>query len=469
MNYPELPLGLLGISPRNPIGVKVNCGIRSRERGGAPTAKDRFWLMTPESATEKFGSSSEMARQLHPAFAAWNKLAMAGSEKKRGDARLGTLRGNIVHHAWQDAATWNRAAQKLPSPHQNPPSRRPACQGNGISATRYEGSGPDGERYASIACPNRMCQFAMNGACKPFGGLLFQLRWSPTDPFEREFQPLLALWTTRGWRSLENLVGLLEYVLGTEAILTAEDREHSTADQRTKWRPGLAAGLGIKNPSVFGLPFTMTISERTSPAKQARYSVVSFSPDGNLMEWLSLQMERREALVAGASRLALPSIRAAEVRPYLDESLREFDPANSEPVPPEPETPGLDPSDGPAEVSGSGVVLPSQEEGISVEQGGEVPSTTRSAPVAERADTARGPALTDAAPEVAQEPPGPPQPRRLAKEARARIYQFAGERGLDSVELERVIGKPIDQTDLDELAILGKIRSWKSPAKGKRS
>lgn len=145
-------------------------------------------------------------------------------------------------------------------------------------------------------------------------------------------------------------------------------------------------------------------------------------------------------------------------------ALDQFKAAHRVQDPPEPQqepSSGQDLPDGPAVgLSGSGAVLPPEEEGVSVQQGGGATSET-AIPSAEP--------LTDAAPEVAQEPPGPPQPRRLAKEARARIYQFAGERGLDSVALERVIGKPIDQTDLDELAILGKIRSWKSPAKGKRS
>lgn len=327
-----IPAGLVGVEPRDPIGVAVTMGIKGK--GGAPMLKDRFWLMSPQTASTEFHAGGKSyrspARTLHPSFARWNdaaKAGEAGAGDRRGPGRVGTIRGNLVHADLKDAAFWNRAAQKLPEPHENPPSQRPACEGNGITALRFSGITEGREEYESIACPNEDCPFAIRGLCKPHAMLLFRLRWDQTDEFERGFPSLLAMWSTRGWNSLRNLLGLFELVLGTEAVAPWEPRE--------KWKTGLAQELGLDRVSLVGMPFVMTIGEKTKPSEQKRFTVVSFSPDGDLVEWLVNQRRQRE-LAGGTERLALPPISCgdSEIMEDLRHGARsEFDPAAIEIVP----------------------------------------------------------------------------------------------------------------------------------------
>jgi hypothetical protein len=340
------PTGLVGVHPRVPIGVHVNLAIKGQN--GAPTHKGRFWLMTQTTHSQEFKAGGgkqyrQLARDLHASFGAWNEGAMAlGNDiTRRGPGRFGFLRGNLVHAKWHEAARWNRAAQKLPEGHPNPPSRRPACSGNGIDALRYRGLDAAGvEIFDRIPCPNRECVFAMQGLCRAEAHLIFRLRWNPDDPFEGQFPALLAHFTTRGWESTEGLMGLLEHVLGTEALLTPEQRKFATDEDRATWRAGLAAELGIKNPSLMGMPFQMSVSDKTKAADAGspqgkRFPVVSFSPDGDLMEWLLLQGRQRRALATGITPAGLlPASVEDEDFLAIDrhEARLEIDPAAIEPV-----------------------------------------------------------------------------------------------------------------------------------------
>lgn len=333
------PQGLTGIRPRNPIGVAVTVGIKSA-KSGAPVLKDRFWMMSPHAASKEFQGSGRaykaLAREMHPAFEAWNRMAKGsmGVDDRQRDPRSAVLRGNIVHSELGDAVFWNRSAQKLPEPHPNPPSQRPACEGNGVWARRFEGVVDGLERFGEISCPNEACIFAQQGLCKVFASLLFQLRWDREDAFQGQFPATLAMWSTRGVNSARNLLGLFEYVLGTEAIAPWTPKED--------WKPGLAQELGIVSPSLFGLPFTMTVGEKTGKSHDGkegrRFPVVSFSPDGDLVAWLVHQRRQRE-LAAGADRLALPAYVTTREPDYIDrirhEARVELDPSAVEFIDPE--------------------------------------------------------------------------------------------------------------------------------------
>lgn len=336
----DLPLGLVGLRGRDPIGVHVSLGIKGPN--GAPAMKGRFWLMGQATHNVEFQAGggkrySQLARDEHPAFAPWNATARSlGRDVPRtGAGAVGTLRGNLIHADWRDAALWYRSAQKLPEGHPNPKSRKPACEGNGLSARRFRGVESGEEVFDPIACPNGECPFAMSGLCKPAGHLIFMLRWDRVDPFQARFPALVAEWTSRGWESLANLRGLLELVLGTAALLTDEERRFADAEARERWKPGLAAEFGIERPSLVGMPFLMTVSERTKAADAGaatghRFPVVSFSPDGDLVEWLLGQARKRAELSSsGSPPLFLPP---ATVRDddFLDvdrhESRLEVDP-----------------------------------------------------------------------------------------------------------------------------------------------
>jgi len=296
------PTGLVGAEPRRGVGVAVTVGRRGST--GMAELTDRFWFMTPTPHAQTFGSRSYQTRDPHPGFVAWNTGAEVVRKRTAGGAigRFATLKGNIIHANLNEALLWNRSAQKLSAPHPNPKSQRPACEGDGVRAVRFEGEVEGVERYGEIPCPNQECVFAMNGLCKPSVHFIFRLRWNPDDPFESQFQALRAKWTSHSWNSLKNLLGMFEAVLGTEAVAPWMPRE--------EWKAGLAAELGVEHPSLIGMPFSMTIGSKTRAAdaktpQGRRYPVVHFSEDGDLVEWLLAQRLKFRALGA-VEPLALP-------------------------------------------------------------------------------------------------------------------------------------------------------------------
>lgn len=311
----DIPSGLVGIHPRQGVGCHISMAVRNNR--GTPDYKGRFFITTEQTHSETFETGHRYkTRTLHPSFVAWNNAAFGLGENvnsRKGPGRLGTLKGNLVHAKWQQAAFWNRAAQKLPHGHPNPPlSLKPACEGDGISALRFKAVEDGREAFERIACPNRECEFAMCGACKPSAHLIFRLRWDREDAAEAKFPSLLAHWNSRGWESMENMVGLLEMIVGTEALLPEVARKLAGETERAKWKAGMAAELGIKDVSLMGLPFAMTIGERTKPPDERnpqgyRYPVVNFSPDGDWLEWLLMQARtRRELAGSPAPQDALP-------------------------------------------------------------------------------------------------------------------------------------------------------------------
>lgn len=341
---PDTPTGLVGAEPSGRVFAWVTLGLRGKS--GAPILKDRFWIMNPTAAGRQFGHHYALARDPHPSYQRWNELGRSVETlKKKGQleeaeaarSRVAMMRGNLVHAELADSALWNRSAMKLPDPHPNPKSMRPCCEGNGIRARRFVGVEEGVEVFKEMACPNRLCEFAMAGLCKPSATLVFMPRWRKDDPFEADFPAAVVGWSTRGWHSLENLLGLYELILGTGAVCPWKPEK--------EWKRGLAQELGVDRPSLFGLPFVMSVSEKTVPGKQQRFPVVSFSPDGDLGAWLLAQKQQREALAAGSPLAALPpapaSVRDPELQPIVDQARAEFDPAMVEPIEPETTAPTL--------------------------------------------------------------------------------------------------------------------------------
>jgi hypothetical protein len=318
---PDLaPQGLVGAGERPAIGVHLSNAVKSKTNG-APTGRGRFYFTTQTTKAREFQASSgskysSPSRDLHPSFRAWNDGAMGLPEVlgPAGPGRFGIVRGNLIWADLRHSARWSRVCQKMDGK-PAPPSRRPACEGNGISARRFVEMRGDEEVYATIPCPNEDCPFAMSRACKPSAHLVFRLRWNPADPFEAQFPSLICEWNTNGWQSLAAMRGLFELVLGTAALRTPEEVAMATAEERAAWLPGLARDFGVDNPSLLGLPFVMVMGERTKPAKPGqaagtRYPVVSFSFDGDPAEWLMLQRRQRDFLAAGTAPapLLLPSV-----------------------------------------------------------------------------------------------------------------------------------------------------------------
>jgi len=307
------PQGLVGAGSRQAIGVQLNTAIKSER--GVPIYKGRYWLMSHTTESKNFGKYSSPTRSPHAAFAVWNEAAKAlGNEVPPGGAgRVGIIRGNLLWARMRDSARWSRVAQKGQAGTPAPPSRRPWCEGDGRVAKRFAGMRGDDEQFDVIACPNEDCPIALARLCKPAAHLLFRLRWNESDLWQAQFQSMICEFKTGSWGTLANLRGLFELVLGTEAILTPEEVAISTAEDRERWKPGLAAEFGITEPSLVGLPFVMVIGARTSPPKPgeahgSRYYVSSFSFDGDPAEWLLSQRRTRLELQGAPERLMLPSV-----------------------------------------------------------------------------------------------------------------------------------------------------------------
>lgn len=329
MTRPDFPTGLVGVEPaRGGAGVRASVGIRSNS--GEPILKNRFFLMNPVASPARFqlksgGDMKGLRSEPHPSFTAWNEEA---KKDLRGSSRCGALRANLIHARLSDAAEWNAAAQKLPG-HPSPPSQRPACCGDGIRALRFVGMEGGEEVFREIACPNELCEFRQRvgtkpAPCKANATLVFRLRWNRDDPVERDLPEMVCTWHTRSPQSLSRLMTLFEMILGTEKVAPHTPRE--------RWKAGLAADLGVPDPSLVGLPFVMSVGEKSKPSEGWVFPIVSFSLDGDPVQWLLAQQAHRLQLAAGGpAPLALPAVSSPEIRHVADLSRAEWEVV--EPVP----------------------------------------------------------------------------------------------------------------------------------------
>jgi len=314
----------VGVRPDWDAGIGCVVGIGVKGPTGAPIMKDRFFLMSPEAHSADTSGPNKLRRDPLPAFKAWNDLSARETKPGTPLPPTVTLRGVIVHAELGDCLRWNRAAYKAPNGIKSPPSGRPWCEGNGIRAVRIETTDAGEEIEHEIPCPNEECPFAIQKLSKPSMSLLFMLRWDGGPSWQAGFPSLLTLFASHSWHTLRNALGLLALVLGTEAVMPWEPEE--------EWKPGLAAQLGVKDPSLVGFPFAMTVGEKTQPAKGnqpgRRFPVVSFSQEGDLGAWLSRQAQQRRFLVSAGAPLALPpSLQDEELQPVLDVAHVEIEPA----------------------------------------------------------------------------------------------------------------------------------------------
>lgn len=254
--------GIEGLEGRDPIGAALTVGRKGPS--GAPIETDRFFLVSPVDSLV----GQHRIRPPHPSFAAFNEA----DPKHRQ-----TIRGNIVHAKAEDCFEHHLRAQVLSAKWPAHPAKRPACTGNGVKATRFFGILPDkSEDWREIDTCGELCEFRIgaNKLCKPFARFLFRPRWEngklPT--------PLVKL-TTGSWYSVSALLGFFDYI-----------REN-------------AASLGVENPSLYGLPFVLTLSMKTKPQEQRRFPVLSISPEVDLVQFLLAQKESHSALSGDSPRL----------------------------------------------------------------------------------------------------------------------------------------------------------------------
>ncbi len=254
--------GIKDLRGRDPIGAVVTIGVKHKERG-FPTETDRWHIV---NAREEAG-----IRHLHSAFGAFNSAPV---EKRK------VIRGNLVHATAADCFEYHLKAQVIKKPAH--PDKRPACVGDGIHAIRWMGG--DADNFENIKCPNDRCEFRMTkpATCKPFSRLLFKLRWQDGVALPTP----LVKFTTGSWNTVANLKGFFDYI-------------EESANQ-----------LGLKDYTLFGFPFLMTLQYQTKASVQSRFPVVHISPEIEPVDFFRMQ-RKNIAQLQQEHIVALPDLQEA--------------------------------------------------------------------------------------------------------------------------------------------------------------
>lgn len=231
--------GIEGLSGREPVGAVITVGVKSSR--GFPEQTDRFHIVQPR---EEGGY-----RKPHPAFLKFNG---ADAELRK------VIRGNIVHALQKDCFEFHLKAQAINK--KMHPDKKPYCAGDGIHAMRWSGKGPDD--FVKMDCPNEKCEFRLTKppVCKPFMRFLFKLRWK-SDSLP---QPLVKF-TSGSWNTTANFKGFFDYC------------------------SRVASELGMKNLTLFGFPFMLSLAYQTKPSDKTKFPVVTISPEIDPVEFFLQQ------------------------------------------------------------------------------------------------------------------------------------------------------------------------------------
>lgn len=269
-----------------PIGAVLRVGQKGPR--GNPVERDRFTIAQPHEV--------DGVRPLHPSFEVFNK---SDASKRR------YVRANLVHASLRDAFDLQRMAFRLPN-HPSPPGRHPGCQGDGSSAVRYVES----EEFQTIPCPADLCEFAQAGICKIRLKVLFRPNWNDA----RWPAPLMA-YSSRGEHMLSSIYGLWDHVAGLAASVgLLPEKPAETEGYKALEEYGVP---------MFGMPFSMSLTEKTQPKR--RFPVVVFAPDGDLVNWMLSVKEQRAELSEGRAPLALASGSPESSEPTVPHSVADDD------------------------------------------------------------------------------------------------------------------------------------------------
>ncbi len=239
---------------------------------GFPIDRDAWHVMTANAVEDR--------RDLHPMFGAFNGIPK--------DKRPKTVRGVIVHATEAECCElglMNYTNVLAAKGQQTPPGRRPFCRGDGIRAERWNGKAGDGAEWNEMPCPHDKCEFRqVHGKtipCKPFVRLLFRISWPEETQaaLEAKGKPMLpevpVRFASGSWNTAANVRGFFDSV-------------HRQAN-----------GLGLSDYTLFGLPFLLTLGEKTSREHKSRFPVVSMAPAGlDPVQFFLQQMRARAALSA---------------------------------------------------------------------------------------------------------------------------------------------------------------------------
>lgn len=275
--------GIAGLEGSAPVGAVLTVGKKKPSGAIDPASTDRYWIKLPQPADKNI-------RPLHPLFGAFNS---------HENTRLRqTVTGHLIHGSLEEVAAWKLAAYDLSHKlGQNPVSRRPHCEGDGVQAVRYAGVDGDGkEIFNAIECPNELCPFRMGPqkACKPSASLYFRLSWPKATMPE-----IFTRFTTGSWYTAANLKGFVEYV---------EDQ---------------ARNLGISPAPVYGLPIRLTLTRKTIPGKSRSFPVTHFEPDCDLVQFFLAYRRNLEA--AGGHLQLAPAASAGDPDELTERDADHFD------------------------------------------------------------------------------------------------------------------------------------------------
>lgn len=254
--------GIAGLEGRSSVGVALTVGVKGDR--GFPVERDRFHLVWPQE--------DESGKRIgHPRFAPYNR---AEAKHRR------SIYGVLVHATVSECFEYSLRAQS-PKGQPSPPSRRPFCTGDGVSATRFTGVRNDVEVFDSIACPHNECQFRKTdpAACKPHMRFMFMLAWGD----RADLPSMLCKYTSNAWNTTREFVGFFDQITGI----------------------GRAFGLPANSINLAGLRFVLQLTERSNRVRKSRYPVVTITPIDDIADFLLRQSERAAQITSSAPLASL--------------------------------------------------------------------------------------------------------------------------------------------------------------------
>lgn len=284
--------GLPTIQPtEQAIGAALSVGVKP-VGGGYPIEKDRFHVVTAKTRERKERGGRKVEYRPHdPRFSAFNE---ADLETRR------VFYGMLCYHREEECWHPNYGMYRFPSGDlTSPKTKRFACMGNGKTAERWV----DGAA-AAIPCPGEGCPYRQDrgedkAPCQPRARFWFIPRWLPSqgNAFARYLpdtsikmllgRPIMRL-STQGRAARDTFAGMIQTV-------------------RAQAEP--LGGI----PSLYGLPFEMTLSEGTNAEKKTRWPDITFTLDGDWFEWLRWVTTEFRQLKEAPPMVSLGSASAAEL------------------------------------------------------------------------------------------------------------------------------------------------------------
>lgn len=297
-----------------PIGAALSVGCKGEN--GAPTDKDRFYVVNPAARKGQFTSQggktySSLMRDPHPSFDAFNFSAHPSMLQREIDgkpnehyspskhaqqlAKRQVIPISLAHLTIDEAYHGSYFALKLPGFAERP-GKAPCCVGNGEHAERWiKGA------IQPIPCPGEQCPFRQKGEangrpvkapCGPRLTLFARFNWprviDPKDGVAKGLPNLPFKFTSGSVFTYLNFAGF--------------------------WRSFRRAcdGFGVRPDDVplFGFPAQLMLQERTNAEAQTAFPVVSIAPlgDGDILGWIAAQIQRGSDIRRIAESARVPAL-----------------------------------------------------------------------------------------------------------------------------------------------------------------